>query len=264
VKSRVLTAIGLIPFVLGTLLFVNPWPLVLLSLTAIALSTFELDRLFNFPSRYTALAYTLAAGAFSVWGVNHVSIGTVAAVGFSCFAFGVTGGYVRARDPESLVGALVAPLWVVAPIMSLFVLHAQTHTTSAIFSVNPILMAIVPLWGGDSAAYFVGKQFGKRLLAPKISPKKTVEGGVANVFACLAIAIPLGGSLGYTLGNSILCGLSAGIFGQIGDLFESYLKRQANLKDSGSLLPGHGGILDRIDSILFTAPIVFLVLANSH
>lgn len=122
-------------------------------------------------------------------------------------------------------------------------------------------MAVVPLWGGDTAAYFVGKSFGKRLLAPKISPKKTIEGGIANVLACLLVASLLGPHLGFVLPISCAVGLAAGVLGQAGDLFESHLKRQAGVKDSGSILPGHGGMLDRIDSILFTAPFVALLLS---
>jgi len=121
-------------------------------------------------------------------------------------------------------------------------------------------MAIVPLWGGDTAGIFVGKAFGRRLLAPKISPKKTVEGAIANLFACPLVSIPLGLAIGLSWEAGAACGLAAGTFGQLGDLFESYVKRQAGVKDSGSLLPGHGGLLDRVDSLLFTAPIVFAIL----
>lgn len=121
-------------------------------------------------------------------------------------------------------------------------------------------MAIVPLWAGDTAAIFAGRAFGKHLLAPTVSPKKTVEGAIANLLACLAAAWGFGVWLNVPAPQSLVCGLIAGVLGQIGDLFESWVKRQANVKDSGTLLPGHGGIMDRIDSILFTAPFVALVL----
>jgi phosphatidate cytidylyltransferase len=121
-------------------------------------------------------------------------------------------------------------------------------------------MAILPLWAGDTAAIFVGRAIGKRLLAPKISPKKTVEGSIANLIACLLAAWGLGAWMGIPAAQSIACGLAAGTLGQAGDLFESWLKRRADLKDSGSILPGHGGVLDRIDSILFTAPAVAMIL----
>ena len=123
-----------------------------------------------------------------------------------------------------------------------------------------MLLAIVPLWAGDTAAMFAGKAFGKHPLAPKISPKKTLEGGVANLVACMLTAWVLGAWLQIPVVPSLLCGIAAGVFGQLGDLFESWVKRRADLKDSGTLLPGHGGIMDRIDSILFTAPVVSMIL----
>ncbi len=260
-KSRVLTAIGLIPFVLGTFLLASPWPLLLMALATAGISALELEKLLNFPARYSTLFVTVVAGmapfVFTGIPVLLLAIGCL----FLAVA-GVVGGYIRAKDRTSQVGALLAPLWFVSPLICLLILHGQVQPNSGSFSLNPILMAVAPLWGGDSAAYFVGKAFGKRLLAPSISPKKTVEGAIANVAACLVVALPLGHYLGYSPTISALCGLSAGVLGQMGDLYESYLKRQANLKDSGTLLPGHGGILDRIDSILFTAPIVFFIIAT--
>jgi phosphatidate cytidylyltransferase len=122
-------------------------------------------------------------------------------------------------------------------------------------------MSIVPLWGGDTAAIFVGRWIGKHPLAPSISPQKTIEGGVANLLACVLVAVVLGALLAISWPASLACGLVAGVFGQAGDLFESALKRRAGLKDSGALLPGHGGLLDRIDSILFTATPVLAILS---
>jgi len=122
------------------------------------------------------------------------------------------------------------------------------------------LLVLFPLWAGDSAGIFVGKCCGKRLLAPKISPKKTWEGAFANTAACLLLAFSVGYFLKVSLATSLACGAICAVFGQAGDLFESYLKRLAEAKDSGTLLPGHGGILDRIDSVLFSAPLVVMAL----
>ena len=123
-------------------------------------------------------------------------------------------------------------------------------------------MALVPVWAGDIAAIFAGKAFGKHPLAPKISPKKTVEGSVANLLAAVATAWLLGRFLGLSDARSLGAGVAVGILGQAGDLFESWLKRRADVKDSGTLLPGHGGVLDRIDSVLFAAPAVALILLS--
>jgi phosphatidate cytidylyltransferase len=154
----------------------------------------------------------------------------------------------------------VAGLWVAAPLGALVLLHGVPASTGLFYFASPLLMSIVPLWGGDTAAIFAGKAFGKHPLAPSISPKKTVEGAIANLVACVAVAWGLGALIDLPIAPSIACGVAAGVFGQAGDLFESALKRRAEVKDSGALLPGHGGLLDRIDSILFTAVPVLCIL----
>ena len=121
------------------------------------------------------------------------------------------------------------------------------------FAPNLLLLAIMPLWVGDSLAYFIGKKWGKHKLAPNLSPNKTIEGAIANLIGCLSFATGLGLGFGLPLGVSAAIGLSTGILGQVGDLLQSRLKRRAEVKDSGSILPGHGGVLDRLDSFLFSS-----------
>lgn len=118
-------------------------------------------------------------------------------------------------------------------------------------------------WSGDSAAYFFGKRFGRRKLAPRVSPGKTVEGGLAGVVGSIvagALAGLLMGSyenfpVGPFAGG--LIGMALSVAGQLGDLAESVLKREAGVKDSGTLLPGHGGALDRFDALFFTVPLTY-------
>ena len=131
-----------------------------------------------------------------------------------------------------------------------------------LWCLSPALMALVPVWAGDIAAIFAGKAFGRHPLAPKVSPKKTVEGSVANLLAAVLAAWLLGRLLGLPNVRSLGAGVAVGILGQAGDLFESWLKRRAGVKDSGTLLPGHGGVLDRIDSVLFAAPAVAVILLS--
>lgn len=126
----------------------------------------------------------------------------------------------------------------------------------------PILTAAIPIWAGDTAAIFAGKAFGKHKLAPSISPNKTWEGSVANLLAAVGAAAALGYFLKYPMDKMLLLGVSCGVIGQLGDLFESYLKRQAGVKDSGNLLPGHGGVFDRLDSLLMTAPFSYWILSS--
>jgi phosphatidate cytidylyltransferase len=125
-----------------------------------------------------------------------------------------------------------------------------------------LLTAAIPIWCGDTAAIFVGKAFGKHKLAPEISPNKTWEGAIGNLIACVCAALALGAIFHYQMLLMVLLGLNCGIIGQAGDLFESWLKRKADVKDSGNILPGHGGLLDRLDSLMATAPISLLILQS--
>jgi phosphatidate cytidylyltransferase len=124
-----------------------------------------------------------------------------------------------------------------------------------------IALVLMTTWGQDVCAYFVGKRWGRRRMAPSLSPRKTWEGAAGGMVGALAgafVALALFG-LPLSLWATTLIGIAAGIVGPIGDLSESFIKRQAGLKDAGTLIPGHGGVLDRIDSLLFTAPTVYML-----
>jgi len=123
------------------------------------------------------------------------------------------------------------------------------------FSREWVLLALFVTFGSDTAAYFIGKAFGKHKLAPQISPGKTWEGAIAGVFGGIVIALLFTFSSPWQLPidylEAVLLGAVISVVGQLGDLVESLLKRNFGFKDSGFLMPGHGGILDRLDSILF-------------
>ncbi len=122
-----------------------------------------------------------------------------------------------------------------------------------------VLFTLVAVYFGDTLAFYVGRAWGKKKMAPHISPGKTVEGGLgavagsaAGAFLSKLIFFP-----SLPLLHVLILGAAVGIVGQLGDLWESLLKRSARVKDSGALIPGHGGLLDRIDSVLFAAPLVY-------
>jgi phosphatidate cytidylyltransferase len=129
------------------------------------------------------------------------------------------------------------------------------------------MFPIAVTWGTDIGAYAFGRMFGKRKLMPSVSPGKTVAGAVGGVVAAIAsswfyivVFLKPFGHLALTPLGMILFGIAISVTGQTGDLAESLLKREAGVKDSSSLLPGHGGLLDRWDSLLFTVPIAYLIL----
>jgi phosphatidate cytidylyltransferase len=122
-----------------------------------------------------------------------------------------------------------------------------------------VFFLLLVVWLGDSGAYYVGKQFGKHKLSPRISPKKTIEGLFGGTTASIITAIVIHYTFfpKFPLLHAVIAGVILSFAGVIGDLAESMWKRSAAVKDSGTLLPGHGGFLDRFDSILFTAPILY-------
>lgn len=120
-----------------------------------------------------------------------------------------------------------------------------------------LLFALVITWAGDTAAYFVGRSIGKHALAPHLSPKKTWEGTFASFLGSLIVALVFVRWINAPLPHLLAMAGAGNIAGQIGDLLESAYKRSAGVKDSGSLLPGHGGILDRTDALILAIPVVW-------
>jgi phosphatidate cytidylyltransferase len=127
-----------------------------------------------------------------------------------------------------------------------------------------LLFALVITWAADTSAYFVGRAIGKHPLAPHLSPKKTWEGSVGSMIGSLAVAYGFSFWLRIPLPHLLAMAALGNVAGQMGDLLESAYKRSAGVKDSGSLLPGHGGMLDRIDALILCFPVIwyYLVLVN--
>lgn len=128
-----------------------------------------------------------------------------------------------------------------------------------IFGFKLAVLTMVLIWIGDTGAYFTGMVLGKNPLAPKISPKKSIEGLIGGALFTVAAAILISRYWIWELApwQAWVIGLGVAFFGTLGDLFESMLKRDAGIKDSGNLLPGHGGVLDRFDSMMFALPFVY-------
>lgn len=261
-KQRVLTAIGLIAFVLITLFSAFSWPVFLLAAAFYVTGMSELAAMLR--SRFVIVVSALIWAALFLAAFFHalpISREHLVMASAVLFLVGITAAPWAARRPgETPVLSFLASGWVAGPISCLVAIH-HLHESHTVWRLStPVLLAMAPLWAGDTAAIFAGKYFGKHKLWPALSPKKTWEGAAANLVACIAAAIPLGISAGFPPMTGLACGIAAGTVGQYGDLFESHIKRLVGLKDSGTLLPGHGGVLDRIDSLLFTAPAVGFIL----
>jgi phosphatidate cytidylyltransferase len=168
-------------------------------------------------------------------------------------------GLQRARRLEALFGAAAATLLGLLYVCGPFALAGMLHAASPHWLFVVLLLA----WVGDSAAFFVGRAFGRHKLAPSISPGKTWEGTIASALFAVTVGVAY---LLYFEPAHVSAVTAAGfcltvnVAGQLGDLAESALKRSAKMKDSGTLLPGHGGMLDRMDNFLFAAPTAYLWL----
>ena len=201
-----------------------------------------------------------AVGLLMIWaayaGSTELMIGLLAAnlIASGLIAFFHFGNDSKISDIlfKQAMGTLYVPL-----LLSFLVLiRSENNGVGWLF----FLMAVI--FSGDSLAYYGGTYLGRHKLCPQVSPGKTIEGAAAGLLANVGagflfrslMALPISGGLCLALS------LSLGVAGQIGDLFESLLKRSANIKDSGTILPGHGGVLDRIDATLFAAPVLYLFI----
>lgn len=128
----------------------------------------------------------------------------------------------------------------------------------------PLFYVLMIIWGNDTFAYLVGKSIGKRPLAPKISPNKTVEGsigGIVGAFILSSLVLLIFSPLNISIIQNLILVTFIGLVGQVGDLAESAIKRHFGVKDSGNILPGHGGLLDRFDNMLLTLPMFYFIIS---
>jgi len=189
-----------------------------------------------------------------VWPV--LSVGVVGLVGWSAVAS-------SERPLHSVAATLMGLLYPTAMLATLIDLRVWFDPLVGSLSAFWLLLSLLLLiWATDILAYFVGKNLGQRKLAPTISPNKTWEGAIGGALGAVVVAAVLKGTvLGFVgWGDVIVLALICGVFSQLGDLAESRMKRAVGVKDSGTLLPGHGGFLDRFDAMILAAPVYFVYL----
>ena len=166
---------------------------------------------------------------------------------------GLYGKHLKIKFLKNFTFIAIQNIWIVLPLTLYLLIYNQPNAKFYIMLI--IFICTI----NDSVAYFIGKMYGKTPLAPKISPNKTREGALAGLVASVFVGVLVGYFFSvFELWESIILSIILAIGGQIGDLVESYFKRYCQIKDSGKLLPGHGGILDRIDSFLFASWFFFI------
>lgn len=165
-------------------------------------------------------------------------------------------------SPQKREGAFIRWAWLMAGMLYVGWLLSYLVALRLDAVRDWLFLALFATFGSDTAAYFTGKAFGRHRLAPRISPGKTWEGAIVGVFGGVIISLlftlPTPLQLPLSYGQALLLGALISVFGQIGDLAESLLKRNSGVKESGSLMPGHGGLLDRMDSVVFAGIVVYV------
>jgi phosphatidate cytidylyltransferase len=256
--TRILSAILLLPVVLGTIWFLPPLGTLVLAELALVLAFVEYADLAarldaGFPRVVPGMAAAGCCAVLGGWGAPTEGVLLAAVIAVAAMAVGA--GRIGSESLRGVAAALFAPLYLGLPIGA-FVAVRTLHGRES------VLLLMLTVMGSDTAQYYGGRAFGRRLLAPAISPRKTVEGAFAGLAAGTLIMVVfgrlwLGGVSAVALG---LLGATLAVLGIVGDLFESLLKRSAGVKDSSRLIPGHGGVLDRLDSWLFAAPAYYVFL----
>jgi phosphatidate cytidylyltransferase len=288
--KRVLTAVVLIPIVL-VLVLRAPVPVVAFITAVVALlAIHELLKLsqaygihpFRWPTYifvglfFVLIAIPSATPLLSTSGFTYIALSASVLAPFLFLSIGMLRSELPTAFPAALVSSF-AFAYIAIPLACLVQLREQWQ--GAFY----LLFLLLVVWAGDIFAYFIGKSIGRHRMSPRISPHKTWEGAVASVAASIAVgllmfhyAVPISSALlrahlinlqdgvfnnQPTLIPIIALSVALNIAAQLGDLVESLIKRGANVKDSGAILPGHGGMFDRIDALLFAAPVLWCYAA---
>ncbi len=263
-KDRVFSGAVLIAFILAIVLFNNSFPIVLnISIALIAsVAVYELIKAIGLGNRRLVVVPSMAAAAavqfFHFENANLLIYSLYAAIIFCVL--------LKCHSEISFKDISVAMcMTIIIPLALQCIVTVRSF--SAEHGVFYALVAVFSAWVPDCGAFFAGKFFGKRKLCPQISPKKTVEGFIGGIISSVAVLVIAGvvysnliysGDNGVSVLSMLLIGFFSAFVSALGDLTFSLVKRSYGIKDFGNVLPGHGGILDRFDSVIFTAPFVYL------
>ncbi|MCE9600782.1 MAG: phosphatidate cytidylyltransferase [Gemmatimonadetes bacterium] len=271
--KRVLFAVAAIPVVAAAVWYGGAALAALLSVAA-ALAAWEYGRLADAAGSRPMKAWGVVLAALVPLGAHAVRLGLwVPPLGMvallapllltvALWTRGVTG-----RPIESVATTLFGAWYTGGMLAFGYALRYHRFAIDATAGTLLLMLPLVLTWLNDSGAFFFGKTFGKRKLMPSVSPGKTIAGAVGAVgttvvatWAYFTFLLQPYARLGLSITGLLIFGVAMSAAAQVGDLAESMLKRQAGVKDSSTLIPGHGGVLDRVDSLLFTIPLAYVLL----
>ncbi len=268
--KRIIVAVISIPIILYASLQGGVWLFILLSFfVALGIGEYLIGEgvrpttPFFWSSWITTMFAFVAISGF--WPKFEDASSSFVVGGFALFCFFMLSGMLATlmrQEPAHLFNRYVRVLWGMAYVGVLYgLVYRLGENREDYDGGKAMLFLFAILWIGDTAAMWVGSKLGKHKLAPTVSPNKTVEGFVGGFVSALLTALvfyslDIFPAISFLHLIGIACGVS--IFGQLGDMVESMWKRSVNLKDSSHIIPGHGGILDRFDSLLFAAPFAYL------
>jgi phosphatidate cytidylyltransferase len=256
--TRLLSALVLLPLVIGTVWMLPPWGTLVLAEVVVALAVVEYARLAEQHgarvSRLLAVVGSMATAAAVAWPrANALAVLATAVIvaGAATVAAG--------RPPRE---AFLDSAASVFPLLYFGIPAGAVAAVRAEAGARATLVLLFTVMASDTAQFYGGRLFGRRPLAPLVSPKKTVEGAAAGFLAGTAVLVGLApwGLPGHGIVTLAVLGIVLVGLGIVGDLFESMLKRGAGVKDASHLIPGHGGMMDRIDALVFAAPVYYLYL----
>lgn len=271
--KRVLFAIAAIPVVAGAV-WLGDAPLTVLLSVAAALAAWEYVRMAVAAGSRPSMVWTVVLAAALPLAVHAARLG-YALPPLSWLALLIPALlssmlWTRGSDGKPMSSAAMTvfgALYTGGMLAFVYALRYHRFTVDALGGTLFVALPVVLTWLNDSGAFFFGKAFGKKKLMPSVSPGKTWAGavgalGVSVLSTWLLVRFVIGPAtgLGMTMGGVVIFGLAISAAAQVGDLVESMLKREAGVKDSSSLIPGHGGVLDRVDSLLFTVPLAYVLL----
>lgn len=265
-STRIISGVVLIALTVAAVWYSPAWLFLVIALVLVALACHEygaLARASNlaYPPALATAAAALTCASFArdgFGGAGRVPLDLVLMTAFVAIGALSLGSWRGGNNAlASASAALLPSLYIGLPFGAMLAIR-EDYGPPALF----LLMLTVIV--SDSAQYFTGRAFGRRKLAETISPKKTVEGAYGGLLFGTLLLVVLGGYWlpAMPLWLRVLLGITVVALGIVGDLFESMLKRSAGVKDSSALIPGHGGVLDRIDALLFAAPVYYIVLTH--